>query len=150
MANWNTFRELDAIRREIERALAETEGAGRPGRLAFLPGRSARAYPLVNVSDDANCIYVQALAPGVNPESLDINITRNQLTISGEKTATPGVKPEAYHRCERATARFVRSLDLPSEVNADAITAAYANGILRITLPKAEAAKPRRIAVSVE
>jgi HSP20 family protein len=72
------------------------------------------------------------------------------MTISGEKRRIPGeVKPEAFHRSERSTGKFVRSIELPVEVKEDDIKAEYKNGLLVITLPKAEKARPKQISVSV-
>ncbi len=140
-------REVNQLRREIDRAFTNL-GVDTRFRNAFLPGRAARAYPLVNMWEDADHVTIEALAPGVNPDSFDINVLRNQVTISGEKTRTPeDIKPEQYHRSERAAARFVRTMTLPSEVDDSRVTAEYRNGILRLTLPKAEASKPKRIAV---
>jgi HSP20 family protein len=153
MRMYDPFRELDALRREVDRAFSNytpgREGTGAHGRTAFLPGRSARAYPLVNLAEDADNLYIEALAPGINPDTINLTVVRNTLTISGEKLAPPVQSAEAFHRNERAAGRFVRNLDLPVEVNADNVQAQYTNGLLNITLPKAEIAKPKQIQVKV-
>jgi len=150
--NWDPIGELDAVRREMDRIFRDLTGGGSPAfRVAFLPGRSARGYPLINLSEDDNAYYVEALAPGVDPNSLNVTVAHNTLTISGEKPPVgKEVAPEAFHRNERAAGKFVRSIDLPSEVDPDKVKADYKNGLLLITLPKVEAAKPKQIAVSVE
>ena len=75
---------------------------------------------------------------------------QNRLTLSGEKSRTPGeIKPEAFHRNERASGKFVRTIDLPVEVDEARIQAEYKNGLLMITLPKAEKARPKQINVRV-
>jgi HSP20 family protein len=141
------FREFDQLRREIDRAFTNL-GVDTRFRNAFLPGRAARAYPLINMWDDPDNVIIEALAPGVNPDTFEVHVLRNQVTISGEKTRAPEeIKPEQYHRSERAAAKFVRTLTLPSEVDDKRVIAEYRNGILRLTLPKAEAAKPKKIAV---
>ena len=145
----NPFGELEALRREIDRAF---EGYGvRPGRFtgsAFLPGRGARQYPLVNLYEEEDAVHVEALAPGLDPGELNISILRNVLTISGEKKyPVVDVQPEAYHRRERAVGKFVRQVELPIDVDGEKVSATYKNGLLRLTLPKSEAAKPRQIAV---
>lgn len=152
LRTWDPFRELDALRREVERAFEDFGGNRWPTwRSAFLPGAAARAYPLMNVREDKDNVYVEALAPGLDPESLDISVLRDTLRVSGEKSPiNADVKPEAYHRNERGAGRFVRTLTLPVEVDGDKVEAAYKNGVLRLTLPKHEKAKPKQIAVAVQ
>lgn len=149
--NWDPVREMEALRREVDRVFNEFAGWPSPlFRVAFLPGRAARQYPLINLSEDKDAYYVEALAPGVDPRSLNVTVVHNTLTISGEKRPPrDDIKPEAYHRAERAAGKFVRTIDLPSEVDESKVRADYKNGLLLITLPKAEEAKPRQIAVTV-
>jgi len=148
---WDPFGELDTLRREVERAFDDYGAWKKPySRFSFLPSLGSRSYPLINVGEDKDYVYVEALAPGLNPDTLDISVQQGQLRITGEKPAiTPDVKPEAYHRNERSAGRFVRTMTLPSDVNADQVKAQYKNGLLLITLPKAEEAKPKQISVEV-
>ncbi|ETX00058.1 MAG: hypothetical protein ETSY1_12720 [Candidatus Entotheonella factor] len=150
-STWNPWRELEVLRRDIDRAFnhaGESNGSG--FRSAFLPGRAARQYPRVNLSEDRDHFYVEALAPGVDPASIDLAVVRNILTLSGEKRRQPeDVKPEAIHRSERAAGKFVRSIELPVEIDPDQVKAEYKHGLLMVTLPKAAAAKPKQISVSV-
>jgi len=86
MPVWDAFSELEALQREMERRASNIwPGQGRAPRVAFLPGRGARQYPLVNLSDDEQNVYVEALAPGVDPKSLDLSVMQGALTIKGEK-----------------------------------------------------------------
>ena len=150
MPVWDASSEMEALRREMERRFSEFwPGHGRVPRVAFLPGRGARQYPLVNVSEDEQNVYVEALAPGVDPKSLDLSIVQGALTINGEKPGLAQVSAEAYHRNERAAGRFTRSIDLPADVDAARVSAEYRNGLLVVALPKTEAAKPRQIPISV-
>jgi len=151
---WDLFREMDNLRHEMNRAFRNVGFGGWMNnpvkRFAFLPGEAARVYPLLNVSEDEHSVYVEALAPGLDPASLSINVAQGQLNISGEKPALDeNVPREAYHRNERAAGRFVRSITLPVEVDQGNAKAEYKNGILLVSLPKAEAAKPKQIAVKV-
>jgi len=145
---WNP---MEALRRDIDRAFQNASFSHDPSfRTAFLPGRAARRYPLINLAEDHDHIYLEALAPGVDPESINLAVIHNVLTVSGEKRRHPeDIKPEAFHRSERAAGKFVRTIELPIEVDADQVKAEYKHGILMITLPKAEAAKPKQISVSV-
>ena len=139
------------LRRDINRAFEDFGFHTEPfSRAAFLPGRAARRYPLINLHEDRDNVYVEALAPGVDPASLSLSVVRNVLTISGEKRRVPGeIKPEAFHRSERATGKFVRNIELPVEVDENKVKAHYENGLLMVTLPKAEQAKPKQINVQV-
>lgn len=151
IGTWDPFRELDALRREVERAFEDFGSWRHPySRTSFLPGISARNYPLLNIAEDKDNVYIEALAPGLNPDSLEVSVLRDTLRIAGEKAAiTSDIKPEAFHRKERGAGRFVRTVSLPVEVNGDKVTAEYKNGLLLLTLPKHEAAKPKQITVSV-
>lgn len=148
MAVWDPFREFEELRREIDRAFEQVGLGPLPRwRLAFLPGRAARQYPLVNVHDDGTNLYVEALAPGVEPSRFEVTVVGTTLTIAGEKPGLGDVAPERIHRSERAAGRFVRTVELPVEVDSNSVSAQYRNGLLLLTLPRSEAARPRRIAV---
>ena len=146
----NRFHELEALHRGLDQVFAETwPGFLGPGSL-FLPGRSARDYPLINLAADADAFTVEALAPGLDMKTLEITVQGNVLTIAGQKKPIEGVEPAAFHRNERSTGRFLRSYRLDCEIDESKVKAEYRNGLLKLTLPKSEAAKPRKIAVSVK
>jgi HSP20 family protein len=148
---WNSLNLMQALHRDIERAFGNESVANEPfSRVAFLPGRAARRYPMINLYEDRDHVYVEALAPGVDVESLALAVIGKVLSISGEKRRTlDHITPEAFHRNERAVGKFVRTVDLPVEVDADQVKAAYQHGLLIVTLAKAEAAKPKQITVTV-
>lgn len=147
---WDPFREMDSLHREIDRLFNQSMWRSPLSRVSFLPGLSARAYPLLRLDDQANEIVVEALAPGVDIDSLKVSVVNQQLRIEGTKPAPKDVDAEAYHRNERSAGTFVRILSLPAMVEPDKITADYKNGILTIRMPKAEHAKPRQITVNVQ
>ena len=151
MANWDPFDEMEALRRRLDRAFQEFTLETEPAsRVVFLPGKAPRRYPLINLNEDKDNLYLEALAPGVDPASLSLAIVRNKLTLSGEKRRVDGeVRPEAFHRSERAAGKFVRTLDLPVEVDEGKVKAEYKNGLLMLTLPKGEKAKPKQISITV-
>ena len=151
MATWDPFREMLELRRELDRTFDTYVTGRQPGssRLAFLPGRGARQYPLVNIYEDRDNFYVEALAPGVKPDSLDLQYQGTTLTISGEKLAPETNSQESFHRSERAAGRFTRSIELGVPVEDTKVEAGYKNGLLTVKLPKSEAAKPRQISVNV-
>ena len=151
MAELNPWQTLESLRRELDRVFDETGVRNEPFfRTAFLPGRAARRYPLINLYEDKDALYLEALAPGVDSATLDIHVVGNTLSITGEKRRVAGdVRPEAFHRSERATGKFVRHIQLPVEVDENKVRADYKDGLLIVTLPKAEKAKPKQIAVQV-
>jgi HSP20 family protein len=153
LMSFDILGEMARMRGEIDRILGED---GLPSwtfpfsRFSFLPGRASRAYPLINISEDHNNLYVEALAPGLDPNTLNVSVTGDQLVISGEKQPLPkNIKSEFIHRSERAAGQFTRSLSLSAGVESDRVQANYTNGVLKIVLPKVEEAKPRQIAVKV-
>jgi HSP20 family protein len=148
MPQWNP---MENLRRDIDRAFEEFGVIQAPtNRVAFLPGRGPRRYPLINLLEDQDNLYIEALTPGVAPQSLNVSVLRNRLTLAGEKVRIPKeVKPEAFHRSERSSGKFVKNFDLPVEVDEEHIHAEYKNGLLIIRLPKAETAKPRQVNVQV-
>jgi HSP20 family protein len=105
---------------------------------------SAEMYPRTNLSDTGDNLELIAEVPGVNREDLQVKIQGNYLEISGVRKPD---NPEGYtvHRTERATTSFSRSFTLPYEVDAGKVAAALKDGLLKMTLPKSEAAKPRQI-----
>jgi HSP20 family protein len=153
LMSFDLLEEMTRMRREMDRILGDDRLSTWTfpfSRISFLPGRASRAYPLMNISEDGNNIYVDALAPGLEPQTLNVSVSGNQLFISGEKKQLPkNVKPEAVHRNERSAGQFARSLSLSVSVETEKVQASYTDGILRIILPKLEAAKPRQIAVKV-
>ena len=151
MAQWNPFEDLASLRREIDRAF-EGFGAdqGPLRQVAFLPGTGPRRYPLINLLEDKDHMYIEALTPGVDPQSFNISVTQNRVIMEAEKTRISGeVKQEAFHRSERASGKFVRTFDLPVEVDDAGVQAEYKNGLLVVTVPKAEKAKPKQINVKI-
>jgi len=108
----------------------------------------APAGPPLNVWEDEQALYVEADLPGIDPAKLDVTVTEgNQLTIRGGRSA-PDIQGATWVRQERPTGEFVREVGLPALVDADRVEAKYENGVLRLTLPKHEAVKPRKIQVN--
>lgn len=107
-----------------------------------------RAFPPLNVWESDDCLRAEAELPGVEPGNVDISVEGLELTIKGERKADES-KGATYHRRERGAGSFSRTVRLPFEVDAGAIQATLRDGLLSIVLPKAEAAKPRKIPVNV-
>lgn len=151
--SFDLLEDMEKMRREIDRILGEdrvSTWAFPFSRISFLPGRASRSYPLMNISEDGESIYVDALAPGIGPDSLNVSVTGDQLVISGQKTPVlDSIKPELVHRSERSAGQFVRSVSLTAAVDREKVLASYSDGLLKIVLPKAEEARPKQVRVRV-
>ncbi|HEY5523143.1 MAG TPA: Hsp20/alpha crystallin family protein [Desulfuromonadaceae bacterium] len=146
MASWDMLRELDNLRREVDEAFRGA-GLNRPFGSTFLAPVTTRRFPLVNFSEDDGNLFVDALLPGVDPKNIDLTVVRNSVTISGERKPFEEQKGQIVHRSELGTGKFSRTLELPVDINPDKIKAECKDGIMQITLGKAEHAIPRKIEI---
>ena len=117
------------------------------GRELKATGARSGRVPL-NVVEDAEGYTVLAVLPGVGPEAIEVQLAEQELTIAGELRLPEPAEGARYRLRELAGGRFARTLRLAFPIDADAVEAHYAHGLLTLRLPKAEAAKPRRIAVA--
>ncbi len=107
----------------------------------------AGVFPPMNVTQDRDNFYVRTEVPGIEASKLSVSVKRNQLAISGRREIGTEPGPVSHHRRERAEGSFSRTMALPSEVDSERVEARYNDGILTLTLPKAEQAKLRQIVV---
>ncbi len=134
---------IHQLRREMDRLFSGFMGSlPETGVLASV----VRGQPAVNLWETRETVEVELELPGVKPEQLDIAVQQDQLTIKVERSETPA-QGVTYHRRERPLGSFTRVLTLPAQVDAEKVDANLRDGVLRITLPKAEAVKPRKIPV---
>jgi len=139
------FWSLPALKRDMDTLLNEFfEG--------FWPTSYARSeFPAnLDIAETENDIVVKADLPGLSPDEVDISITGDVLTIKGEKKHEKEEKDKAFHRIERCCGSFCRSVRLPSYVAVDKVKAASKDGVLTVTLPKKEEAKPKSIKINVK
>ena len=116
----------------------------------FSPGAEpffSRVYPALNLTEEGDNFYVRAELPGVKPESVEISVVEGRLVIRGERKVETESPEANYHRREREAGFFRRTIALPARVAPDKVSAGMQNGVLTITLPKSEEAKPRKITV---
>src|SRR6188508_1250876 len=132
--------DFDQIRREVLRLLDASTSDG-------APDHGAGVFPPMNITQDDENFYLRAEVPGIKPAELSISALRNRVAISGKREIPREHDRVSYHRKERPEGAFNRTVTLPTEVDAEHVDAHYADGILTLTLPKAEQAKPRQIAV---
>ncbi len=135
------FDELSRMRREMER-LSEgiTRGVTRRS--------GAGVFPLVNLTEDSDNYYLRAEMPGIRSDDIEISVTGDTISISGERKILNEDENAKYHRKERESGKFSRILSLPGPINTEKVDAKSMDGILSITLSKAEEAKPKRITIS--
>lgn len=137
---WSVFDELESLQSDMSRMVS---GAGN-GRL----WRRARpAYPLMNVWSSAEGLVVDAELPGVDPKDVEITVQADELVLSGKVNVQEPQKDECVCRKERPSGQFSRTLQLPFRANAAGVKASYRNGVLRISIPRSEEEKPKKIAV---
>jgi HSP20 family protein len=101
----------------------------------------------LDVAETANAFEVRMDAPGMNVKDFDIQVNGNTVTISGERKEDKEEKGKTFHRVERRHGTFLRTMNLPCNLNADEVAAEYVGGVLTVKLPKAEDARPKKVAV---
>lgn len=141
LARFDPWREMDHMRREIERLFDESLF-----RREFLLEKEAAAMPL-DIYEEGNNLVVKASMPGLKPEDIKIEVRGDMLRITGEAKKEEEKKERNYHLREHRYTRFERSVTLPSEVLTDKAEAIFENGVLTLTLPKAEVAKAKAIPI---
>jgi len=142
--SWDPFSEMLTLRDAMGQLL---EGSVvRPGTGYAGPSQAGYSFPL-NVHGTANALTVEALLPGVSEEDVNVDLDRGVLTISAKRHGPQIAQGEQWHLREFNPGQFGRSLSLPFPVEVDQVTATFSNGVLTLTLPKAEAAKPKRIQI---
>jgi len=134
------FADYEQLRQQMLRLFDAVGGNafGEPG---------SGVFPPMNVTEDKDNYYVRAEVPGINAKDLEISALGHNLTISGKREIANENNKASYHRKERAEGEFSRTVTLPAEFDASNVGAQCKAGVLTVTLPKAEAAKPRQIVV---
>ncbi len=131
------WREMERLRREMNRLLS---GYGSSVTVAS-------GFPAMNVWTNEDGAVITAELPGIDPKGVDISVNNDTLTVTGNRQPEELPQDATYHRRERGSGRFSRSFQLPLQVEAGKVMATFERGILQITLPRAEADKPRKIVV---
>lgn len=134
--SWEPLEEMKRLQREMGRVFSDV-----------WRGISSRVFPAVNIWTGREDAVVTVELPGVDPKKLDLSVVGDTLTISGAREPEELKEGQAYNRRERETGDFSRTVQLPFRIEPDKVTAHYANGILRVTLPRLEADKPKQISV---
>jgi HSP20 family protein len=147
IVRWQPFRNLLATEREFDRIFREAFSPLVSEREAEL---STRAWaPAVDIFETENNIVLKAELPGVEPKDVEVRVEDNTLYLKGERKFEKETKEENYHRIERSYGSFARSFALPNSIDAEKVAAEYKDGLLTLTLPKREEAKPKTIKINV-
>jgi len=141
IARWDPFRELEELQERVNRIFQERMGRAEAGERTWAP--------VVDVYEDENVVVLRAELPGMKREDIDIQVTQDSLTIGGERNF-PTDEKKNYVRVERPYGPFARTFAINMPVKSEAVKANYKDGILEITVPKAEETKPKKVQVSVE
>jgi len=141
LVRWNPYHEMMTLRQAVDQfvdtSMTPLDSTTRP--LAW-------GMPL-DVVENEDAYLVKANIPGIDPKDIEITFTDNVLTIKGELKSEDEVNEPRYHMRERRYGAFSRSISVGDRINGDKITASYENGVLTLSLPKAEEAKPKRIEI---
>jgi HSP20 family protein len=143
VTRWDSSREMVSLRDAMDRLFADSVIGSSP-LTDFYGGEEVR----LDVYEDGNNLVVKASVPAVKPEELRVRVQNDVLTISGEAKKDEVRNERDYHLRERRYGRFSRSLELPRTVNAEKANAVFANGVLTLTLPKAEESRGRHIPIT--
>jgi len=118
-------------------------------RLMSEPRTSRPWSPAVDILETEDALVLRADLPDVKVEDVDVRVENNTLTLSGKRNFNKDENVKGWHRIERSYGEFVRSFEVPSTVDTEKVAADYKNGVLTISLPKKEAAKPRQVKVAI-
>ena len=143
IVRWNPFNEMSLLQNHMNR-LFDTALQSWPGD----SNGTTQWTPVADIYESENELVVNLDLPGVDPKMVEIRVENNILSIRGERQFEDKQNKENFHRVERSYGPFARSFTLSTAVDADKIRASYKSGVLSITLPKAEAAKPKRIQIA--
>ena len=147
IVRWDLMTVQDRMNRIFDDAF---RGAARPGPGAEEDWALGGSWaPAVDIFENEGNLVLKAELPGIDPKDVDVRVENNVLTLHGERKFETEVKREQYHRVERAYGTFSRSFTLPNVVDTDKIKAEFTDGVLRVTLPQREEAKPKQISIAV-
>jgi len=153
MFGWRTDRgpvwsEFDRLQRGMDDLFTALAGYRKPTLEA--PWRRARLFPLLNLKQVENSYVITAEIPGMKTDDLEIKIEGDTLTLKGERKPQELAEGASYHRRERATGSFHRSLALPTKIDPENVNATYKDGVLTVTLEKEKETLPKQIPVKTE
>lgn len=145
ITRWRPFKELETLRGEMDTLWDSFFGERTP-----IIRKEREWVPPIDISETKEAVVVTTEVPGIDPKDVNISFTQDMLTIKGEKKQEKKEEGENYYRVERSYGSFSRSFRIPVSVKEDEIKAQHKGGVLKITLPKAEDARPKEIEIKLE
>ncbi len=139
LVRWTPWQELENVNRQLSHLLDDAPF----GKLS----EAEQWAPRVDIRETDDALLVQAELPGIDKKDVKLEVKDGVLTLSGERRYEKDVKEENVHRVERAYGKFMRSFSLPTNIDADKVTATMENGVLEVRLAKRESAKPKAITI---
>jgi HSP20 family protein len=149
IVRWEPFRDLLSLQDRMNRLFDESYRSTQRGTSDDEWALGGSWAPAVDIYEQGTNIVLKAELPGVDPKDVDIRLENNVLSLRGQRKLEGEVKRESYHRVERSYGAFSRSFTLPTVVDQASIKAEFKDGMLQVTLPKREEAKPKQIQISV-
>ncbi|HVN76442.1 MAG TPA: Hsp20/alpha crystallin family protein [Thermoanaerobaculaceae bacterium] len=147
IVRWDPFKELSTVQDRMNRMFNDIWGHGRRVDEDYISGSW---MPAVDVRETKDALEIAVEVPGLEPKDVEVSVENGVLTLKGTRRFEKATEGETYHRVERAYGSFERSFSLPTNVDPEKVRAAYRHGVLHLTLPKREEAKPRSISIKVE
>ena len=145
IVRWEPFRDLVTPQRDFDRLFRDAFSS-QHGETEL----STRSWaPPVDIYETEEAIVLKAELPGVDPKDVEVRVEDNTLYLKGERKFEKEVKEQNYHRVERSYGSFARSFSLPNSISTDKVRAEFKDGLLTLTMPKREEAKPKTIKIDV-
>ena len=147
LIRWDPFRDLLSLQDRMNRLFEESMTRNKVFEEALTTGVWS---PVVDIYDTDTSVILKAEPPGMTKDDIMIEINENNLILKGERKFQKDIKEENYHRIERSYGSFSRSFTLPDTVDRERVSASFKDGILEITIPKIEGARPKQIEIEGE
>lgn len=146
LIRWDPFQEMSALQESMNRLFSDVRAQAPVRGEEIVQGAW---IPAVDIFETNEAIVLKAELPGITAQDISVEVKDNTLTLKGEKKFEKEVKEENYHRVERSYGSFQRAFTLPGTIHQEKVKAKFKDGILEITLPKVEEAKPKQVKVEI-
>lgn len=141
LTKWDPFRDILSLQDRLNRAFSDP-------LTRFIPADAAGGwFPPVDIREEPDSVVLTAELPGINKDDIEVKVESGTITLRGEKKQEKEINTDGAYRMERFFGSFARSFVLPTTIDADKIRATYKDGVLEVTLPKADEARPKKITI---